>query len=293
MMNLLNQSSRRDFLRNAILPATAFGLFFTWRALRSDKFPDPMTTEELEAFALQTQKSVPGLSFPDFKFEPDQYSAYEALFGLKLKPFYKVFAMPDGVFPGEVMRIVDVGGSSGSAISTLGKAPYVEPFVIDMNNYAPGVPRDNGLPANRFIARRIEETGLPDGTFHHAMAGDSVDAFDWPSGIDEMVRIIRPGGTVVFDTQKLMEDPNLTDQLVADDRVVFIGRPLLVGADSAMTPRAFKAHARFVNEYGSVQSKLAHEIQRVLIFKLKHEEQRAPARKAFEELLGLRSMKSH
>lgn len=112
-------------------------------------------------------------------------------------------------FPYDKYLIVaDIGGSYGTAAAELQRIKGVEAFVIDPFGMGPikGWPgRVKGLPANRFIIKKIEETGLPDESFHFMTSYNSHQYMDVPKSFAEPYRLLKKGGSTIFEIQQAFE----------------------------------------------------------------------------------------
>jgi len=189
--------SRREILGAGIAAGAALsaGGLAGWYYVASRDNP----VKDLEKFALKTHGGH-RLRMNDGE-KTNQLSDYELFFslcfgeGFNLKQALEVQRK---VFPGEkTLIIADVGGADGSAAADLDSISGVRAFVIDPD---PSIPtKEWGLSRNRFIVRKIEETGLPDDTFHFLVSFDTLHFTNVPVAFSEIYRLLKPGGVALTD----------------------------------------------------------------------------------------------
>lgn len=200
--------ARRRFLKKAVIGAGGLGLL-----LGTVKVADyginqyhcrqryPICDEELaelERLALDTHK---GVEFSIRDFDAFSLSEYEFSFKLSLGPDFSYQTLLSRIkkrFPYDKhLVVVDIGGAYGEAAEGLQELKGIEAFVIDpatkLNEE--GV----GLPRNRFFVRKIEETGLPDETFHFMTSYNTYQYTQVPTSFVEAHRLLKRGGMAIID----------------------------------------------------------------------------------------------
>ncbi|MFH1834655.1 MAG: class I SAM-dependent methyltransferase [Methanobacteriota archaeon] len=172
--------------------------------------PDPIG--DLEAHARKTLERCKFINDSLTEEDPDQYECYEQFFKLTIGQDFTFEAflaqMYKQNFQGEKKLIgADVGGGSGCAAAKLNRIPGVEMFVIDPFPYTHNW--EGGLPDDRFIATEIENTGLPDNSFHFMMSFDALHFTDIPVAVSEIHRLLKPGGAAICDIHQWYDPENL------------------------------------------------------------------------------------
>lgn len=217
-----------------------------------------LDVERLEKFALKTQK---GIELCNYIKPSVDLSGYENNFRISLglnfsfKSFLTILYLNN--FPkARKMIAADIGGGTGKAAEELDKLPGVEAFVIDPRTDILGP--DQGLPKERFIIRRIEETGLPDNTFHFMMSHNAMHYAKLPDSFTETYRLLKPGGVALLDHWLWYEPDVLTklDSLPIRDKVSVVWNPL--GQVDIQPLEIFVTAAKnVIKEYGGEKSKIA------------------------------------
>ena len=104
-----------------------------------------------------------------------------------------------GVAPG--WRVVDVACGSGATALLLARELGCVTVGVDLGAHAIAETRDAERPGERasFLLGDAEALPLPDGGFDVALSECSLCTFpDKPRAIAEMVRVVRPGGTIAI-----------------------------------------------------------------------------------------------
>lgn len=266
-----NKMNRRDFLKEIrfIGAATTISLAVLGKLLfkpaperKISKF-DPekeivpqlenaITLEELEKYALKTQegkdigfydRQSPGLNVYNLHFQQGFGSDYLILSTLKRwqkkYPYDKSFL------------VADIGGGTGTAAYRIDMMEGIDAFVIDP---FPCVPKPgDGLPRERFIMKKIEETGLPDNSFHFMLSHNTYQWTELPKSFTEVYRLLRPQGVALIQYTNWYEPEiiSLLDALEIKDNIA-------VAANSPSGPRTVTLD-EFIKGYRTVIEQLGQE----------------------------------
>jgi len=209
----LKREARRRFLQKAAIGAGGIGLVIgavkavdlgiVWHYSRKRHPICERELVELERLALETQEGI------DFSIRDSgdfSLSEYELSFKSSLGPdfsYRKLLSKIKKRFPYDKHLVVaDIGGSYGKATQSLQDFEGVEAFVIDphIRDGKKRTPtRIETMPRNRFFVRKIENTGLPDGTFHFLTSYNTYQYTKVPISFVEAYRLLKRGGEAVID----------------------------------------------------------------------------------------------
>lgn len=131
----------------------------------------------------------------------ESFWADDALVGLYLEPArvenFRLVAQMCADLPGDV---IDMGCGCGTMLVELLAADRTGRKTVTGIDYAASAVRRCRalLPQGRFIEGSVHKTGLPDASFDLILSIQTMEHLDRPrEAFDEMVRLLRPGGTIL------------------------------------------------------------------------------------------------
>ncbi len=104
--------------------------------------------------------------------------------------------------------MADIGGNHGTAAVELQEIEGVKAFVIDPFEMGPiksSPRRAKGLPKNRLFVSKIEETKLPDESFHFMTSYNSYQYMSFPKSFIEPYRLLKKGGGALLQISQFYD----------------------------------------------------------------------------------------
>ena len=158
--------------------------------------------------------------------------------------------MRDKKFPREdTLLVADIGGNAGTSAAELNQMRGVQAFVIDPMPFLP--PEEWGLSRQRFFVRKIEETGLPDSSFHFMLSHNTMQYTDVGKAFPEIYRLLKPGGFALVEHESWY-DPDILSKLerlpMKDKITVFFGGQPAIGKLSTIPLPEFIERVKSVRQ---------------------------------------------
>lgn len=189
-------------------------------------------------------------------FEGDAAEAYSKGTVQVLEPAYDFFASEVAKMARSGDRVLDVGTGHGIVLGKLVGLAEVEAVGIDASESILRVARRR-YPEVLFRVDDASRLGFKDGTFDIVISTLSFHHFDRPSALKEMLRVLRPGGTlVIFDFDGRIHPVLFAELLVRSGRHIAQALPILGwGLDSV-------AHCINEDEFAGLLTGLDYRIER-------------------------------
>ncbi len=174
-------------------------------AIRFGHLRSEAELKELERLAIKTQEGMQIYDKNNSSTKLSGFLGYEHSFQMAIGDNFSyqkyLSKLKKRNFPYDKHLIVaDIGGSYGTAAEELQAIEGIEAFVIDPAEYI--LQKSNKLPKNRFFVQGIENTGLPDKSFHFMTSYNSYQYIDLPRSFTEPYRLLKKGGSAILQIQQ-------------------------------------------------------------------------------------------